>query len=154
MKQNRKLIREQLDAALKRFTPLRDVNAPPKGWIRAIRLALGMSAKQLALRLGVTQQAVSRVEKDEQSGSASIKTMRRIAERLDCVFVYGFVPRTSLTDTVTRRARHVAQERLERVGRTMELENQGLSSVEYNKAFADMVDEIVRTTPATLWARR
>ena len=101
----KKLIREQLDASLQRLRPILNVTAPPKGWIRAIRDALGMTAKQLANRLGVAQQAVARVEKEELAGSVTIKTMRRIAERLDCVFVYGFVPRTSLEETVARQAK-------------------------------------------------
>ena len=88
------LIREQLDASLQRFSHLRNAPPPPKGWIRAIRNALGMTAKQLANRLGVAQQAVARIENGELEGSVTIKTMRRIAERLDCVFVYGFVPLT------------------------------------------------------------
>ncbi len=61
----KKLIREQLDASLQRLSPLLDVTAPPKGWIRTIRDALGMTAKQLANRLGVAQQAVARIEKEE-----------------------------------------------------------------------------------------
>ena len=64
----KKLIREQLDASLQRLSPLLDATAPPKGWIRAIRDALGMTAKQLANRLGIAQQAVARIEKEEPAG--------------------------------------------------------------------------------------
>ncbi|MCJ7686122.1 MAG: helix-turn-helix domain-containing protein, partial [Desulfobacteraceae bacterium] len=71
----KKLIREQLDASLQRLSPLLDVTAPPKGWIRAIRDALGMTARQLANRLGVAQQAVARIEKEELAGSVTIKTI-------------------------------------------------------------------------------
>ena len=147
----KKLIRKQLDASLQRFSPLLDVTVPPKGWIRAIRDALGMTAKQLANCLGVAQQAVARIEKEELAGSVTIKTMRRIAERLDCVFVYGFVPRTSLEETVTRQAKQVALMRLARASQTMSLENQALSRRENEEALTDLVDELVRTLPSTLW---
>ena len=147
----KKLIRKQLDASLQRFSPLLDVTAPPKGWIRAIRDALGMTAKQLANRLGVAQQAVARIEKEELEGSVTIKTMRRIAERLDCVFVYGFVPCTSLEETVTRQAKQVALMRLARASQTMSLENQALSRRENEEALTDLVDELTRTLPSTLW---
>jgi len=147
----KKLIRKQLDASLQRFSPLLDVTAPPKGWIRAIRDALGMTAKQLANRLGVAQQAVARIEKEELDGSVTIKTMRRIAERLDCVFVYGFVPRTSLEETVTRQAKQVALMRLARASQTMSLENQALSRRENEEALTDLVDELIRAPSSTLW---
>jgi predicted DNA-binding mobile mystery protein A len=147
----KKLIRKQLDASLQRFSPLLDVTAPPKGWIRAIRDALGMTAKQLANRLGVAQQAVARIEKEELDGSVTIKTMRRIAECLDCVFVYGFLPRTSLEETVTRQAKKVALMRLARVSQTMSLENQALNRREHEDALTDLVDELVRAPSSTLW---
>jgi predicted DNA-binding mobile mystery protein A len=147
----KKLIREQLDASLQRLSPLLDVTAPPKGWIRAIRDALGMTAKQLANRLGVAQQAVARVEKEELAGSVTIKTMRRIAERIDCVFVYGFVPRTSLEETVARQAKKVAAQRLAQASQTMSLEHQALSRRENEQAMLDLVDELVRTLPSNLW---
>ena len=147
----KKLIREQLDASLQRLSPLLDVTAPPKGWIRAIRDALGMTAKQLANRLGVAQQAVARIEKEELAGSVTIKTMRRIAECLDCVFVYGFVPRTSLEETVALQAKKVAAKRLAHASQTMSLENQALSRRENELALSDLVDELIRTLPSNLW---
>ena len=147
----KKLIREQLDASLKRFSPLLDVTPPGKGWIRAIRDALGMTAKQVADRLGVAQQAVARIEKEEFAGSVTIKTMRRVAEALDCVFVYGFVPRESLENTVRNQAEIVARKRLSRVSQTMKLENQELSRNEQKKALADEVERLVQTMPRYLW---
>jgi predicted DNA-binding mobile mystery protein A len=147
----KKLIREQLYASLQRLRPLLSVPAPQKGWIRAIRQALGMAAKQLANRLGVAQQAVARIEKGELEGSVTIKTMRRIAECLDCVFVYGFVPRKSLEETVARQAKHVATQRLAQASLTMSLENQALSKKENEQVLSNLVDELIRTLPSTFW---
>jgi len=147
----KKLFREQLDASLQRLRPLLDVTAPQKGWIRAVRNALGMTARQLANRLGVAQQAVARIEKEEPAGSVTIKTMRRIAECLDCVFVYGFVPRTSLEETVASQAKKVASQRLSQASQTMSLENQALSRRENERALTDLVDELIRTLPSNLW---
>lgn len=148
---NKKLIREQLDASLARFMPLRDVHAPSNGWIQAIRAALGMSARQLASRLGITQQAVARIEKNEARGSVTLRTMRNIAEGLDCVFVYGFVPRTTLDETVRRQARRLAEARFGRVSHTMGLEDQGLGKKENKKMLSDAVENIVGSLPSTLW---
>jgi len=147
----KKLIREQLDASLQRLRPLLDATAPRKGWIRAIRDALGMTARQLANRLGVAQQAVARIEKEELAGSVTIKTMRRIAECLDCVFIYGFVPRKSLEEIVARQTKKVAAQRLAQASQTMSLENQALSRKENEQALSDLVDELIRTPPSDLW---
>lgn len=150
MKKNR-LVREQLDASLKHLGPLQRIAAPRKGWIRAIRDALGMSAKQLGGRLGVAQQAVARIEKDELSGSVTIKTMHRIAECLDCVFVCGFVPRSSLDTTLRKQAKQIAAKQLAQASQTMALENQALDTRENRKVLAEMVDELVDDPPSNLW---
>lgn len=147
----KKLIREQLEVKLQIAHPLVDISAPPKGWIRAIRDALGMSARQLAERLGVAQQRVALMEKDEITDSLTLKTMRRVAECLGCVFVYGFVPRTSLEETVRDQAKRSAAKHLARASHTMDLENQGLTKKENERALSDMTDELVESLPSTLW---
>jgi len=151
MKKRKKLVIQQLDASLKRFRPLLELSTPPKGWIRAIRDALGMSGRQLADRLGVSRQREWLIEKDEMTAAVTLKTMRRVAECLDCVFVYGFVPRTSLEQTVGERARQVAQKRFAQASQTMRLEDQGLSKKEDETVFSDMVEELVDTLPSDLW---
>jgi len=149
----KKLIREQLEISLKRLAPLRSVSAPQKGWVRAIRNALGMTARQLAGRLGIAQQAVARIEKDELSGSVAIKTMRRVAEGLDCVFVCGFVPRISLEVTLRKQAQKLAAKRLAQASQTMSMEDQALSTRENEKVMSEMVDELVDKLPSNLWDR-
>jgi predicted DNA-binding mobile mystery protein A len=147
----KKLIREQLETSLGRLTSLRSISPPPKGWIRAIRNALGMTAAQLARKLDVAQQSVARIEKDELSGSVTIKTMRRVAECLDCVFVCGFVPRSSLEATLRQQAHKLAAKRLAQASHTMGLEAQALGPKENKKVLSDMVDELVDTLPSNLW---
>ena len=147
----KKLILEQLDITLKRFSELKAVPLPKKAWIRAIRDALNISTRQLGDRLGVNKSRITRIEQDELSGSVTLKTMRRIAEALDCVFVYGFVPRKTLEQTVRNQAIRVAKKRMSRVSHTMALEDQELSAEENKKAFESLVDELVRTMPKSLW---
>ena len=53
-KKQKKIIREQLDDTLRRFSTIASVNRPMRGWIRAIRDALGMNMRQFANRLGVS----------------------------------------------------------------------------------------------------
>jgi predicted DNA-binding mobile mystery protein A len=148
----KRLVREQLEVSLQRLAPLRSVAQPPKGWIRAIRDALGMTAKQLAGKLGVAQQAVARIEKGELAGAVTIKTMRRVAESLDCVFVCGFVPRSSLETTLRNQAERVAAKRLRLASHTMTLEDQSLTQAEDQKVLSELVNALVDTLPANLWS--
>jgi predicted DNA-binding mobile mystery protein A len=113
-RKNLRLTRQQLDDTLARFDPVFDLAPPSKGWIRTIRGALGMSGRHLAARLGLSKQSVARMERDEIEGALSLKTLRRVAEGLDCVLVYGIVPRTSLEKIVHGRAEKIVSERSDR----------------------------------------
>jgi predicted DNA-binding mobile mystery protein A len=126
-RKNLPLVRQQLDKTLTLFDSVLDLAPPSRGWIRAVRGALGMSGRQLARRLGLTQQSVARMEKDEVTGALTIKTLRRVAESLDCVLVYGIVPRENLESIVHDRARTIAHDR------------------------QDMVDDLVDRMPANFW---
>ncbi|MBA3006800.1 MAG: mobile mystery protein A [Proteobacteria bacterium] len=147
----KQIARRQLDATLAKFSEVRKVQLPPKGWIRAVREALGMSGKQLAGRLNVSQPRVHKLEQSEPSGALTLKTMRQVAEALDCVFVYALVPRSTLEETVRAQARAVATERLQRVSHTMLLEAQGLSTKEQQASLDDAIEELARETPKDLW---
>ena len=148
---HRRLIQEQLETTFARLSCLRDVQRPARGWLRAIREALGMSGRQFAQRLGVSPPWVTSLEKKELSDSVTIKTMRQAAEALDCVFVYALLPRDSLADIVHRRAEILAGKRLARVSHTMLLEDQQLSSIGKKKALEFEIDTLIRTMPKELW---
>jgi predicted DNA-binding mobile mystery protein A len=127
---------------------------PVKGWIRAVREALGISGTQLAQRLKVSQPRIPKLEHDELSGAVTLKTMRQVAESLDCVFVYALVPRTSLEGMVREQARKVAAERLQRVSHTMRLEAQELADEEQRAVLDAAVEDMVREMPRDLWESR
>jgi len=148
---HKKLIRDQLSSTLNLFNDLKSINIPQKGWIRAIRDSLGINARQLADRLGVSKSRITRIEQDELNGSLTIKTMRRLADTLDCVFVYGFVPRTTLDETIKKQVVHVVKKRMSRVSHTMVLEDQELSDSEKQKVFDSAVDDLLRTMPKSIW---
>ena len=116
--------RQRLDQRLLPLKPEDRFHPPPKGWIRAIRDAIGMTGGQLASRLGVRPQTIDAIEKSEAAGSIQLNTLRRAAEALDCALVYALVPRTSLDSTVNQRARKIAVRDLQRVAHTMKLEAQ------------------------------
>jgi predicted DNA-binding mobile mystery protein A len=117
---------------------------PPKGWIRAIRDALGMSGRQLGVRLGVRPQSVVDLEKSESLGTIQLETLRKVAQALGCTLVYALVPNASLEETVRKRAREIARRELVRIAHTMDLEAQGLSKAEREAQIDDYIREHVR----------
>lgn len=125
----RRRARERLDERLAGLKPEDRLRAPPKGWIRAIRDALGMTGVQLAARMGVRPQTVEALEKSEASGSVQLNSLRRAAEAMNCTLVYALVPNSSLEDAVKTRARKIAMRDLARVAHSMKLEAQETGDV-------------------------
>jgi len=66
---------------------------PARGWLRAIREAIGQSQGDIAGRLGVKRQSYAQFEASEQTGSISMGSLRRAAAAMDCELVYFVVPR-------------------------------------------------------------
>jgi predicted DNA-binding mobile mystery protein A len=140
--------RTHLDERLKELGPISRFAPPVKGWIRAIREALGMTAQQLASRLGVKQPTLHRLEQSEVKGSIELATLRRVADALDCTLVYAFVPKRSLEETVRARARNFIRRRLAPVEHSMLLEDQKVQG----KAEEERIDEVLReTSPSKFW---
>lgn len=121
----RQKARQRLDERLLPLKPQDRFDVPPKGWIRAVRDALGMTGVQLAKRLKISPQSVVALEKSEKNGAIKVETLRRAAEALGCTLVYALVPNTSLERAVSDRARKLAMRDLGRVAHTMKLEAQG-----------------------------
>jgi len=138
----------------KRFTTLRVLAKsarPPKGWLRAIRDALGMTTAQLAHRIGVTQPRIVELEQSEVSGAVTLHSLQRAAEALGCRVVYALVPDRPLAEVVRARAELVADKQLTSVQHTMELEDQGVRDKGANKLLREMYIRKLLQKPARLW---
>jgi len=130
-----------LDLRLAKLKPEARLALPPRGWIRAIRDSLGMSSSQLGRRLGRVSGTVDDLEKSEAAGTIQLKTLRRVAETLDCTLVYALVPKTSLRDFIMQRARKIAERELRRIDHTMELEDQGTWDVDIEMRISEYVEK-------------
>ena len=97
---------------------------PPRGWVRAIREALGMTTAELGQRMELTQSRVSQIERSEELGSIRLDTLERAAQALNCQVRYVFVPNEPLEEMVQRQARLRAQAEVDAVTHTMALEDQ------------------------------
>jgi predicted DNA-binding mobile mystery protein A len=113
-----------LDKRFAALKPVANSPRPPKGWLRAIRDALGMTTAQLARRLGVSQPRIVELEQSEASGSVTLHTLQRAAEALGCRLVYVLVPERPLADVVRERAEFLAERQSAAVQHSMRLEDQ------------------------------
>lgn len=123
---------------------------PRRGWVRAIREAIGMRQTTLAQRLGVTRDAVWKLERAEADGRITLAKLEQIAEAMECRLVYAIVPRTTLRELVLKRARSAAQERLGYALHTMELEAQGVEPQSQAESLDRLAEELVDS--GRLWS--
>jgi predicted DNA-binding mobile mystery protein A len=143
---------QQLDRKMRSYAILSKIAMPPTGWIRAIRLALGMSSQQLGKKLSMTRQGVVDMEKREKDGLITIRALRETAKALDMQLVYGFVPNDgSLENLVNRKAKELAVEIVMRTSQTMKLEDQEISKTRIEKAIQERFESIRNEMPKILW---
>ena len=147
----RKLRLDQLDARTKQLKTALKFSSARDGWIRMIRDALGISARQLAAKLGISQPTLAKIEKSELKRAVSLKTLDRIAEAIDCKVVYAFVPNDSFEQLVHRRALQASSELVKRVSHTMELEKQGISRQKQEVQIQALAEEMSRNLSKNLW---
>ena len=127
----RNLRLKQLDRSLEQYQAARKVPRPSKGWIRAIRQALGVSSGELARRLGTSRQLPLQLEKSEAEDRITLKSLRAVANALDCDLVYALVPRAaSMEELIENRARTEARQRVLGVEHSMALENQAVGNLD------------------------
>jgi len=143
---SRTLKRSQLDRL---FATSSHKQAGP--WITRIREALGMTKEDLAKRMGVIRQRVSKIEQDEAAGKLTIETLQRAAQALGCDFVYTLVPKTSLDETMRTQALKAAEALVDQVHNTMALEDQKTSKKNRNQLVQELATDLIRKNDRTIW---
>jgi predicted DNA-binding mobile mystery protein A len=141
----------QLDATLDRWRSADLPPRPPSGWLKAVRQALGMTAKHLAQRLGVTTSTVTRLETSEAEDTISLGTLRRAAEALGCELQYALVPKQSLAETLEARATTMARQRMAAISHTMALEAQSTSTQTVEDQTRALTESLLKGSRRALW---
>jgi len=144
------LARKQLE---RRLAPLRELAVvnPPKGWIKAVRESLGMTALQLATRMGVGPSRIPVIEEAELTGATTLRTLRQAAAAMDCAFVYALVPIEPLDAMVRERAMQKARNEVARLDHTMRLENQALLKSDLDAERERTIDRVLSGSLRGLW---
>jgi predicted DNA-binding mobile mystery protein A len=126
---SKRTARRALDRRLPALSSLAAQAATPSGgWVRAIREALGMSAADLATRMGVVETTVLRLEQNERARRIQLDTLERAADALGCDLVYALVPRQPLEDRVQQQALARARDWFSLTRHSMALEDQEASA--------------------------
>lgn len=146
------LILNQLDAKIKKLNSVSINELPSTGWIKATRLALGMSQEQLGKKLQITRQSVQELEKREQEGTITLKTLKEVAKAMEIQLVYGFIPNQgSLEALIEKKASELATRIVMRTSNSMKLENQQNSDKRLQKAIKERTRILVNEMPKILW---
>ncbi len=147
-----KLTLEQIDKKIKQISSLSKLPLPAEGWIYNIRLALGISLKQLGNKMYISPAGVKEMEKRESNDSITIKSLKDFASALDLKFVYGFIPKDgSFDQMIEKRALDIAKQIVLKTSHTMALEDQQNNPARIKKAIKDRAQQIKNEMPKYLW---
>ena len=145
------LLVEQLSNRLKGLDRKELREPPTKGWIRSIRESLSMTSAQLAKRVGVSQPNIIKWEQREIDSTITMKSLRRVAQAMQCDLVYALVPRKPINSILEERAKQIAADSLEQVSRSMRLEDQETSAAHRTRLAQQIVRQLLEETPKRLW---
>jgi predicted DNA-binding mobile mystery protein A len=141
---------QQLDKVLSPWRSL-SPSRPSGGWLRAVRQALGMTTRQLAKTVGVTQAAVVDAERTEAKGDITLATLRRYAAALGCELTYALVPKRPLQEIVEERADGIARDQVSRVRHSMSLEDQATNKDNSERDIEDLRRKLLEGKRSRLW---
>ena len=148
----RRIEREEIDRLFQNYPRLRvDLQPATGGWIRAIRSALGMTAKQLGQRVSVSQNAISEAERAETEGRITLNTLRKIADGLSCELVYALVPRIELDTVVHNRANQAAHKLVGDAAQAMALEDQTTEDSARTAEVTAVREGLIAASSSRIW---
>ena len=152
--QDRASARKQLDKRLNKLRNSDALSRPPRGWIKAIRDALGMTTTKFGKRLGVSQSTALGFEKSEVSKGITLETLERAARALDCRLVYALVPSKPLELLVEGQARELAKKRLRATSHSMALEDQRVDEADERDHLERLVQKLLNQPGSALWENK
>ncbi len=140
----------QLDQALMSWRDLTE-SPPASGWLRDIRMALGISTRQAAQRAGISQSSWVDAEQREIAGTISLGQLRRLGAALDCRLLHALVPDRPLRHKVEARAEQLAQTEVNAVAHSMALEQQRADDEYTRLQITQRKQELLRGRRSRLW---
>jgi predicted DNA-binding mobile mystery protein A len=149
--QDRATARRNLDKKLNLLRNSEISARPSRGWIKAVREALGMTTTQLGRRMEVNQSTIIGFEKAEHSKGITLETLERAAAAMGCRLVYALVPRESLDEIVEKRARALAKKHLRATSHSMALEDQSIEDSQEIDQLERLTRKLMEKSGSELW---
>ena len=115
------------------------------------RSALGMTQGQLAERVGSSQRAIVRLEKEE--GDPQFSTLKKVAESLNCELLVRFVPKVDMEKLVREKARDRAENLVAMSVASANLEIQKPEKSVVRDEVRRLTQEIFSKKRSSLWER-
>jgi len=152
MRNQKKLLIEQLDQKLAHFRDAGMVLVPQKGWVNTIRTTLNMTRDQLGNKLEVSKGAIQKIEEREATGQITINKLKDVGNALNMKFIYGFIPKDgTIENLINLKAEKLARKIVLRTNQHMKLEDQGISEDKIEHSINDLANEIKREMRKSLW---
>lgn len=149
---NKQLGIKQLDEKIKKLSTLSVNDIPTLGWIKSIRLTLGMSQEQLGKKLNITRQSVQELELREKDGTISLKTLKEVGRVMEIQLVYGLIPNEgSFEALIHKKAIELATRIVMRTSHSMNLEDQKNTEKRLKQAIKERAQLIKNEMPKILW---
>lgn len=146
------LMLSQLDQLYQTISKVRNITRPKEGWIKTIRMAIGMSSVQLARRLDISRQSMAEIELREADGSITLNTLRNVANALDLELHYILIPRKgTLEKMINDRINELAKEIVHRTSQSMKLEDQENEIERINDAIKERAEQIKAESIKNIW---
>lgn len=126
------IVRQGLDKRVPELQKAKEFAVrPTRGWLRAVREAIGAKQDAVAKRMGVKRQSYARLEETETRDSISLSSLQKAADAMDCEVVYYLVPKSAVAANYTElAARHdPAFKHLKAAEHSMTLEDQGVGDL-------------------------
>ena len=137
---------EDLDHSLIGFQESMRSLTPDGGWSKSVRQALGMSAEQLARRVGVSRETIATLERSEARGRITLASLDKLARGLGCRLIYALVPEvsTSVRGLKRARARKLAHTRVA-------ADTAALDAADTRRQVERLTDDLLAGSPRKLW---
>lgn len=122
------------------------IEKPAQGWLKTIRQLFCMNTTQFSKKLKISQPRLIYMEKNEKN--LKLSTMEKIADELNCDFVYALVPRENINNVIHNKAKQKALQIINKVNNNMGLENQ-LAENEY--VLEETIEDLLNKKVTKIW---
>lgn len=144
---------KQVDKMVAGLSSQKNVRRPTRGWLNLIRTSLGMSARSLGERIGLSQSRIALIEKGEIEGTLTLNTLEKVAEGLNCDVVYYLVPKQG--DTLEGLREHQALKKAASLNNYtevhMSLEQQPTSVAFQQENIEKIKQQLLEKWPRDFW---